>query len=174
MTVHEVDAAEPTAAAQTAPPEAYPQAYGDETVVDYPLTGAAPIPDRRYGRTRWMLSLAALLAAGAAFIATGAYGARVLTAPPPAPVVITSTLTVPAPDPNAAFLADLDRAGIPHANQDDIAVGDAYVMCMGLRNGLPWPEIEDTAANGMHIPRPLVARFIDLAHRHYCPAVVIK
>lgn len=173
MTVTEADAADPTAAAQTLLPEGYPRAYDAVLAVDYPETDAVLSSSQRYGRAWWMASLAALLAAAAAFIVAGVHGARVLMAPPPPPVTVTSTVTVPAPDPNALFLADLDHAGVPHANSD-VAIGDAYVVCMGIRNGMTADDLAKDFAARMELPRNVVGRFVEAAHTHYCPGVVLK
>jgi hypothetical protein len=150
----------------TAAPEGQgPHAYAlDCAVEDYPATGAGPVGDDPPARrTRWVLSVAALLAAAAAFIAAGAHGAHVLTAPTPAPV----TVTLPPPDRNAEFVADLARAGIPVGDQNEAVVG-GYFVCvwvLGADNGRPMPPQIAGKFSGLRF----TPQFIDVSKAHYCP-----
>lgn len=159
-----------------------PQAYSGDITLDYPETGAQPYPtdtephtptgvgDRR---SRWALSAAALLAAAAAFVAVGAHGVHELIAAPPAPTVITKTVVAAAPDRDQPFLDDLTRAGIHYTNRDAV-VGDAYVVCVGIRTGHTIDEMEQTYSQALKHPVYEMAHFIDLAHMHYCPELVLK
>jgi hypothetical protein len=150
----------------TAAPEGAHADALDYPVEDYPLTEAAPTPDDpRARRTRWVLSLAVLLAAAAAFVAAGTHGMRVLTAPTAAQV----TVTLPPPDRNAQFLADLARAGIPVGDPNHAVLG-GYFVCVWLlsddderRRPLP-PRVGGPLTGLQFTPQ-----FIEVSKAHYCP-----
>ncbi|OBJ24471.1 hypothetical protein A5622_11835 [Mycobacterium sp. 1245801.1] len=154
-----------------------PQAYAADTVADYPPTGSDPYqsatddpaPARR---NWWALSVAALLASAAALVVAGVHGVRELSAPA-TPTVITKTVVAAAPDRDQPFLDDLNRAGIHYTNRDAV-VGDAYVVCVGIRTGHTVDEMQQTYAQALKHPVSEMAHFIDLAHMHYCPELVLK
>jgi hypothetical protein len=151
------------------------QAYSIDTLVDYPETGTQPAatpesPDSGPRRNWWMLSTAALLAAAAAFVAATAHGVAVLTNPAaPAPV----TVTLPAPDRNAEFLADVDRAAIPRDPDGLKAIHNGYVACFMLSTGSTEAEVIDgiigRGAQATGLPNSQVGPFVRIARAHYCP-----
>lgn len=147
------------------PTAAEPTAYAaDYPIEDYPATGAAPLADGRRGRVRWILSLAALLAAAAAFVAAGAHGIHVLTATAPAP----ATVTLPPPDQNAAFLADLQNAGLLAPRSPNQAITLAHFVCASL--GMGKTETDLTSTEFTQPWGRISLPFAKLAEQHYCPS----
>ncbi|PKQ59705.1 hypothetical protein B5566_02335 [Mycobacterium sp. MHSD3] len=147
-------------------------AYGRPPVEDYPAAAApAPAP----GAIRYVWAAAALLGAAAALVAATAYGFRAASssaAPAPAAATVTATVTLPPPDRNAAFLADLDSAGINYFGDRQTAIHNAYVACVWLGTGKAEADVvaqmgSSTKSAGMSPDQ--LAQFVKLATANYCP-----
>lgn len=172
---------DPTAAAKTVAAGHGPRAYTVELAEDYPAT-AWDAAVARAGRTRWALSVAALLAAAAAFIAAAAIGVRVLNdANTPIVAVTRATITtrapaLTAPDVDTAFLQDLDAHGVWSLSAYG-AVHDAHVVCDAIHAGHLSHDETVAGLTDAHIAgkertdRAAVETFISIAIEHYCPGV---
>ncbi|MGB5794428.1 MAG: DUF732 domain-containing protein [Mycolicibacter algericus] len=145
-----------TEAAQTALEEQPPQAYALEPPEGdgpaWPVAESSP-PPAREGQTRWVLSMAALVAAAAALVAAGAFGARMWTTPGhvitlDGPVVTsvqpTRTSTLLVADAETAFLQELDQHQIWGPAAEMVYTGRS--LCGSLREGSKRQNLIDAMA----------------------------
>lgn len=129
-------------------------------------------------RPRWLLAGAAFAAAVAALIGASAYGAQTMGGLSSTPTTVTAapvTITAPAPDRNAEFLAALRAAGIQYRYGGERAIHNAHAVCVAIGVGTADADIAATIATAAKADMPpngveaISAKFVELAKQFYCP-----